>query len=134
MPDLQALLQEIDRLDQEATEAPWIIDSIESGEHALFVDEDNPGYGHLGAASSTVASFLLAKNADFIAHARESLPQLAKALRAVMELHKPVELYPAVTPGVIYCASCWDGVIDEAYEYPCPTVQTIPDALGADDD
>src|SRR5690625_7813705 len=82
---LTELLDQIDRLDQQATKGPWIIDSIESGEHALFVDEDNPGYGHLGAASSTVASFLLAKNADFIAHARESLPQLAKALRAVIE-------------------------------------------------
>lgn len=85
MTSLTTLLDQIDRLDQEATPGPWIIDSIESGEHALFVDEDNPGYGHLGAASSTVASFLLAQNAEFIAHARESLPKLAKALQAVMD-------------------------------------------------
>src|SRR5699024_8895164 len=122
MPDLQSLLDKIDRLDQQATKGPWIIDSIESGEHALFVDEDNPEYGHLGAASSTVASFLLAKNADFIAHARESLPQLAKALQAVMELHKTrVHDEDPTSP---FCNFC--GPVT-----PCETTQAITDALEA---
>src|SRR5699024_7543695 len=125
---LTDLLDQIDRLDQQATKGPWIIDSIESGEHALFVDEDNPGYGHLGAASSTVASFLLANNADFIAHARESLPQLAKALRAVMEVHAPVDDYIHLRSKICSHRHCVDDAFDQM-EYPCPTVKAITDAL-----
>lgn len=121
------LLDDIDRLDQQATKGPWIIDSIESGEHALFVDEDNPGYGHLGAASSTVASFLLEENANFIALSREAMPKLAEAVYHVLDLLDVVEKSNKY-----------------AYEFggnKAPSLVTtnevrkaITDTLGADDD
>ena len=120
---LADLLDQIDRLDQEATKGPWIIDSIESGEHALFVDEDNPGYGHLGAASSTVASFLLAENANFIANARESLPKLAAVIRRLRECAQT--LTEDNNDASDYASGIHEAV--ECFEH------IITDALGDDD-
>ena len=42
-----------------------------------------------------------------------------KALRAVVELHKPTDL---ITPYEIRCDDCLD-------EYPCPTIQAIEKEL-----
>src|SRR5699024_2904387 len=129
---LTDLLDQIDRLDQQATKGPWIIDSIESGEHALFVDEDNPGYGHLGAASSTVASFLLANNADFIAHARESLPQLAKALRAV--LAKCASMDRGVGSRDTGQHDTWDSYHEGMSDMAGYIEEAITDTIGDDDE
>lgn len=41
-----------------------------------------------------------------------------KALRAVVELHKPIE-------GSIYCELC----ISSDFSYPCPTIQAIEKEL-----
>lgn len=50
-----------------ATTGPWIIDELETGEHGLFVDEDNPDYQALGCGLSQVAGFMEGKNARHIA-------------------------------------------------------------------
>lgn len=49
-----------------ATPGPWIIDSLESGEHGVFVEEGNPDYRKLGCASAIVASHLVGKNAEYL--------------------------------------------------------------------
>lgn len=51
------------------------------------------------------------------------------AIRAVLDLHEP---QPRRAYGTTVCVSCSD---DEGFtfmEYPCPTVRTVADALGAD--
>lgn len=47
------------------------------------------------------------------------------ALLAVLDLHQP----EADDPGL--CCCCFNA-IEEQYEYPCPTVNAIADALGVD--
>ena len=44
------------------------------------------------------------------------------ALRAVVELHKPIEGHEHL------CGGCWFG--DGMMSYPCPTIQSIEKELG----
>lgn len=80
MPDLQKLLDQIDRLDQEAEAGPW--------DHDREVNTEN-GWS-LGTVRShhtgeSVTAEVYDADAEFIALARTALPQLAIALRAVMD-------------------------------------------------
>ena len=47
---------------------------------------------------------------------------ILKALRAVVELHKPIEGHEHL------CSGCWFG--DGMMAYPCPTIQVIEKELG----
>ena len=48
-------------------------------------------------------------------------PQSIHALRAVVELHKPIEGHEHL------CGACWFG--DGMMSYPCPTIQAIEKEL-----
>jgi hypothetical protein len=52
-----------------------------------------------------------------------------KALRAVVELHKPYLPEPKIYPNWITCKGCakWQ---DDWADYPCPTIQAIEKELG----
>jgi hypothetical protein len=49
-------------------------------------------------------------------------PTVFSALRAVVELHKPIEGHEHL------CGGCWFG--DGMMPYPCPTIQAIEKELG----
>lgn len=120
------LLDQIDRLDQETTQGPW----------------QNDGYEVLGAPYK-FREMLLAPhvaNADqnecdteFIALARTALPALSRAVRAVLELHEPVDDYIHLRTKICSHRYCVDEALDQL-EYPCPTVQAITDAMEGIDD
>ena len=90
-----------------------------------------------GGPPGEVARDLAAEDAEFIAHVRTDVPDMAAALRAVLELHVRAE-----------CPTCGsrDGegnefhkCDDDAYceecdmeGYPCPTVTAIRHHLGDD--
>ena len=77
---------ELDQIRQRAgraTDGPWFIDSIESGEHAVFVSEDSD---ELGWGGSRVAQGVTGTNAEFIAAARSDVPCLVAALTAALDL------------------------------------------------
>lgn len=84
MTDLQNLLDQIDRLDQQAARGPWesLGPNIESADYtqddvvSTDVDCSTYCYGGIGRGVQS------AKDAEFIALARTALPQLAKALQA----------------------------------------------------
>lgn len=48
--------------------------------------------------------------------------QLTTTLRAVVELHKPIEGHEHL------CSGCWFG--EGMMSYPCPTIQAIEKELG----
>lgn len=59
-----------------------------------------------------------------------SYPRLGKALRAVVELHKPVPRFDH-TPDWLVCHGCdMDGYDAEHPPWPCSTVQAIARELG----
>jgi len=47
-----------------------------------------------------------------------------KALRAVVELHKPKEVFTVYGKKYIICAMC------DGFQYPCPTLYVIDEVLG----
>ena len=56
-----------------------------------------------------------------------------QALRAVVELHKPVEfsyLWFGKANTFIACDICYIHRCKETYVYPCPTIQAIEKELG----
>lgn len=72
-------------------------------------------------------------DADFIAHAREDVPRLVTALRAVLGAHTPIEVEPSET----LCRECSFRLPSGRYfgkltEWPCPTVRAITEALEGD--
>lgn len=79
------------------------------------------------------------ENAEFIAHARTDVPWLIDqvrkrdaALRAVLDLHRPVEVEPSDT----ICGDCSFQLPNGRYfgkveEWPCDTVRAVEAALGS---
>ena len=62
-------------------------------------------------------------DAEFIAHARADVPDMAAALRAVLKLHKREE-----SPSGYYCDECFPN----EWAWPCATVAAIRRHLGGD--
>ena len=53
------------------------------------------------------------------------------ALRAVVELHKPIKNIWITHPNLLACDECseWTNEGPSAIEYPCPTIQAIEKEL-----
>lgn len=123
------LLDQIDRLDQDATKGPWEFDDEENemirviSETSAFTVFDDIGIrvdDHVDAA--------------FIALARTALPAMSKALRAVLWLHRPVE--DRIHHGGMVCSHlrCTDEYHHDQSAYPCDTVRALTDAMEGDDE
>lgn len=132
MPDIDSLLGQIQRLELEIYPGPWVANDLGIG-YEITTQQQMP-------INSGIKDTFPRSDAEFIALARTALPQLAKALRAVMEIHKPfhADHYYNGMDGeslhrfVLRCDGCEEsGGIED---YPCPTVRAITDAIGADDD
>ena len=120
-------LDEIEARADAATEGPWRYVSIP--EHGGFV-EDRAAHdiftwleddaGTIGATGG---------DAEFIAHARQDVPALVAALRAVVAIHRPVTV-----PGEVFgtwgeakqCEDC-------EQRWPCNTLAAIRQHLGGGD-
>lgn len=131
MSELTARLAEIRARAEVATEGPWIVDPDES--RGVMHPDKPDGFDGVMIAYLTdhdAGMFPREHNGAFIAHARQDVPQLVKALQAVLEVHSPRrsgsprdEIHWAV------CASCisYAGIHQP---WPCPTVTAIETALG----
>lgn len=161
--DPRTILAEIKARADAATEGPWVSHDLSD---TVFNSENDAGWwwvwqesklpyyggvlgpdahgstdGSIGEASITDARDGHQEKADaeFIAHARTDLPDMAAALTAVLDLHKPQTIgqiygtlkYPS---DPLLCPTCIVTGGDEwgFMEYPCPTVRAITSALGGD--
>ena len=128
-------LNEIEARTNAATEGPWRASVV-----ATYVDADGrrrgkggiyPG-GEPGPPPLFLTMDWLATDAEFIAHARTDVPDMAAALRAVLDLHAPDYTYPDCPK----CSECSDLASTEARRvavtWPCTTVETIRRHLGDD--
>ena len=112
-------LNEIEARANAATEGPWMGIRYPDG----FLGRVIGGNG-FGVAED----FPDDADAEFIAHARTDVPDMAAALRAVLELHvkaRPITAAYGTQEGGDYCYSC-------AEDWPCPTVTAIRRHLGDD--
>ena len=80
-------------------------------------------YRPAGGPPGDVCSDTASADAEFIAHARADVPDMAAALRAVLKLHKRLESVNGE-----YCDRCFP----DEWHWPCSTVATIRQHLGAD--
>lgn len=90
-----------------------------------------------GGPPGEVACDLAAEDAEFIAHARTDVPDMAAALRAVLEIHQDGGESQGYTDTGTYdfmphcCTEC--GSLGEyGVPYPCPTVTAIRQHLEED--
>ena len=90
-----------------------------------------------GGPPGEVARDLATEDAEFTAHARTDVPDMAAALRAVLEIHQDGGESQGYTDTGTYdfmphcCTEC--GSLGEyGVPYPCPTVETIRQHLGDD--
>ena len=95
MPDLQVLLDQIDQLDQEATNGPWeydgsTIDSKTTFDEVVTTEVNCSMYCYGGTGKGVQDD----NDAEFIALARTALPQLAAAVKGVLDV---LDTYPAPT-------------------------------------
>ena len=127
-------LDEIEARANAATEGPWEWEGEAKAEWELGANSlvpsrrpDDPvlyGYGYdaSGIEVKTPA------DAEFIAHARTDMPDMAAALRAVLELHACIE--PSLEQEREQGMRDWCGECDTFY--PCPTVEAIRRHIGDD--
>lgn len=122
------LLDQIDRLDQQATPGPWI-DEDNALREILYHQRNELG-GYAGSAS---LAEVLTNDADakFIALARDAMPKLAKALQAVLAKCASMER------GVGYRVSgqhdTWDSYHEGMSDMAGYIEEAITDTLGDDD-
>lgn len=109
-------LDAIDARTTAATPGPWI-----RWGNAIRLTDEVTELGFLLTGSATPR---YRDDADFMASAREDVPAMATALRALLALHTPEE--QRVGPSV--CAGCSNALA--RYLYPCPTVRIIETELG----
>ena len=86
MPDLNHLLGQIDRLDQQATKGPWeklgsTVESNGTYEGVITTEVDCSSYCYGGRGGGVLKD----KDAEFIALSRTALPQLAAVIRRLRE-------------------------------------------------
>lgn len=162
----------LDRIEQraeDATEGPWVVNgpdddwaAISSGpdsvvhayaEHVMCDECGDDFHGRPEVAIGV-------EDAEFIADARTTVPALVSALRAVLDMHKPMTMYEHedccendsddhreerhaedvvqggeyfcmdLPTGIVLCHECSRDLDFDGRDYPCPTVRAITAALG----
>lgn len=112
-------LNEIEARANAATEGPWEADWRFTGWDISGNEDDG--------LPALIASDAYGEDAEFIAHARADVPDMAAALRAVLALHK-CRTYPDDGIGEpTACTHC------DNEPWPCPTVRAIRQHLGEND-
>lgn len=113
-------LDEIEARANAATEGPWEAEWRFTGWDVVSGKVDDDGL------PAFIASEVESEEAEFIAHARTDVPDMAAALRAVLNLHK-CRTYPDDGIGEpTACTHC------DNEPWPCPTVRAIHQPLGED--
>ena len=126
-------LAELRRLLDNGTPGPWRIDSLENGEHCLYIDEPSES---LGSGGAIVAEWLTDHNANLIAEAINALPALLDAaaerdalaaklaeVRALHQAYVCEECREDPSGGACRedpsCEAC------DSMSWPCPTIRAI---------
>ena len=123
-------LDEIEARANAATEGPWFPNRYSEDWEVCGELDDNGN-------PALVASEAVETDAEFIAHARTDVPDMAAALRAVLEIHQDGGESQGYLDDGSYgdmphcCTEC--GSLGEyGVPYPCPTVTAIRQHLGDD--
>ena len=129
-------LDQIEARANAATPGPW-----EAGcndRHVLYVTTENEEFcAEYGPELYDSQGFFSDADTEFIAHARTDMPDMAAALRAVLEIHQDGGESQGYLDDGSYgdmphcCTECWS-LGEYGVPYPCPTVTAIRQHLGDD--
>ena len=116
----------------EATPGPWraaLLDGVD-------YDDGSSSYrggiypAHIGAPPIILTNGVDRRDATLIASAPDRLDRMERALRGVVERHRPIEVEPSDT----ICAACSNQLPNGRFlpvvEWPCPDVDVILEVLG----
>jgi hypothetical protein len=158
----RAWLVERQALAAAATEGPWEAHTWKGVTKNLLGEKRDASGAELSVVPSDgVYGVMSPEDAEFIADSRTSVPAMAAALTAVLDLHRPMGIYsmehgdcdhadpescPPVetdagtmcgdSPDYYACEECMDvgGELSPSYpEHPCATVRAIQAALGGEE-
>ena len=122
MTDIQDWLDEGKALTAESTEGPW---EVRMGNPTMGGEVWTLRTGGQPGIKMAVNEYQFGEgNSRFIADARTRLPQALDALQAVLDLHQPVKFFGH--------SATWLRCTQGCSAWPCPTVQAIQTALGAE--
>lgn len=117
MPDLQNLLDQIDRLDRTATTGPWI---LETDTHRDLIK--SPADDQINLVATVVSPIM---DSQLIALSRTALPALSRAVRAVLKECESFEIAHDDSENAFH----------EGVQWTVKAIrQGITDTLGADGD
>jgi hypothetical protein len=117
-------LEAIDARTTAATTAPWKATDPQPFMPGAQVRLYGPGWSPIAIEERTERHVSPTADAAFIIHARNDVPVMATALRAVLTLHQPVERRWAAD----ICGGCSSDLA--TFAWPCETVQLIETELG----
>ena len=119
------------RIEQAATDGPWMSEWDTSDEWWTIHGQPNPTKGDERMVCPEVATLQHSEDwtadVDFITDARTSLPKALDALEAVLALHpwECLECEGIDLDASPRCGHCYE-------PWPCPTVAAIAEALGVE--
>ena len=124
---MSELLDQIEARADAATQGPWEWHPY-MGSGATLAKPNHP-FHELNILKTTDDWPPVAADAEFIAHAREDLPRLLAAVRAVEAVHEPIDaLNVRINRIQKVCTGC--GTDDGNWQvWPCPTIRAITEAL-----
>ena len=129
-------LAEQRRIEQAATDGPWMSEWDTSDEWWIIHGQPNPAKGDDRMVCPEVATLNHREDwtadVDFITDTRTAMPKMRAALEAVLALHEPLDALNVRYNRIQrVCTGC--GQDDGNWViYPCPTVRAITKALGAE--
>lgn len=130
MTDPRLLLDEIQQRVAAATPGPWEVTDANEGMHEygpmwMITNDEfhNPSGGEDEPWLAVEMHVGDKDDAEFIAHARAAVPRLAAALRAVLDLHRPIRIEDGRDV-------CWTEGLN--VDWPCKTFRAITDALAGE--
>lgn len=121
-------LDEIEARANAATEGPWEVEHHYNRLNGNHVVSEIPRVAECEGNGD--GGLYHAEDAEFVSCARETVPALVVALRAVLEMHAPTpsDIYPHDVCHHPHCTDPTDQM--EQSPWPCPTVETIRQHLG----
>ncbi len=128
-PDLRTWLEERETIHGKATEGPWheavVRYSADDIVYEIGTDRDEEI-----SICRTERSPQATEDHRAIVDAHNTLPKLLAGVRAVLELHKPVES----VDGDDLCSTCAEeGDFTVAMYWPCPTLEALQEAINDDE-
>lgn len=119
-------LGDIEQRASAATDGPWRPWEGDGDRRGAAAVETAWSHGPDDEDTDLITDWCAPEDAEFIAASRADIPALTGAIRAVLELHKPVPMVPGIEEAPV-CDGCENP--GRFVRWPCATVQAITEHI-----